>query len=451
MIDKEQAFSLLRQALAASGADMTEAVIKQERLTLSRFAESRITDNIDKEETTLYIRAIRDKKLGVVSTGDLSPEGIKKAAADCEEIIQYIPADDKLPEFPAGDPVSMTENQAAPGTSNFGPEKRAEAIETIARIGQKGNLEASGAYRIEHLAVAVQNSRGMERYFTGNNAQLSLTLSGKEKNSGWSQAFNRDASQIDVSRLALAASQKAMLSREPVTLPDDKYTVILEPAAVGQLLLMLSFMGFGGKTFSQRRSFMSGKIGEKMAGDNFNVEENPLDPDLGMMPFDYEGIPRKQVPLISNGIARGVVHDSYSAGLVGESSTGHALEPTNAYGPYPKALSVAAGTRRLEEMIKSVERGVLITHFWYINFLNPMRTQITGTTADGTFLIEKGEIAGAIKNMRTNQSLLEAFSSIELLSAERIVYPQYSVLMKVPAMKINNFDLVAEEEDNSKC
>jgi predicted Zn-dependent protease len=276
-------------------------------------------------------------------------------------------------------------------------------------------------------------------------------MAGMRNSSGWGMAYSPDAVQIDSADLALKAAQKAMDSRNPKDLPDGQYTVILEPAAVGQLLILLSFMGFGCKTLYQRRSFMAGHIGEKIAGDNFTVYDNAADDSFASPPFDYEGVPKKRVPLIENGIARGVVYNSYYANLMDTQSTGHALAPTNNYGPYPKNLVVEPGDSSIDEMINSTWNGVLITHFWYLNFLNPMRTMVTGTTRDGTFYIKNGKIAHPIKNMRTNQSILEAFSNIELLSKTRIVYPQYSVLMKIPAMKINNFNLIAEEEDNSKC
>ncbi|MDD4051880.1 MAG: metallopeptidase TldD-related protein, partial [candidate division Zixibacteria bacterium] len=133
--------------------------------------------------------------------------------------------------------------------------------------------------------------------------------------------------------------------------------------------------------------------------------------------------------------------------------TGHALPPDNSYGPYPKNLAVAPGDKTLEEMIASTEKGVLITHFWYINFLNPMQTMITGTTRDGTFMIENGKVGAAVKNMRTNQSILEAFSKVRDISSQRIVYPQFSSLMLVPAMKIDEFNLMQEtkEEWEEKC
>ena len=108
-------------------------------------------------------------------------------------------------------------------------------------------------------------------------------------------------------------------------------------------------------------------------------------------------------------------------------------------------MAISAGTATIDEMVASTARGVYITHFWYVNFLNPMKTQVTGTTRDGTFLIENGKIGKAVKNMRINQSILDAFAGAEMISAVRELYPQYSVAMLVPAMKINNFNLEATE------
>lgn len=452
MISKDQALTLMEKVLSLTKADMAEAVLEKSRLSLTRFAESKIHQNIDTEETILYLRTAKNKKVSVAVTGDISEEGIKSVVARGAAMLEYALPDEKFVSFPPPDSAPVEENSISDGTASFGPDKRAEAVRHIATVGRKGNLEGSGAIRLETKALAVANSLDARRFFVGNSAQISATLSGKDNISGWAIEYNPDASKINVAHIAKTATQKAVASRAAMALPDGQYTVILEPAAVGQLLLLLAFMGFGGKTFVQQRSFMSGKLGQKIAGENFTVIEDPTDPDFKTLPFDYEGVARKRVPLIENGIASGVVYNSYYAGLGGTASTGHALPPNNSYGPYPKCMVVAGGESSIEEMIKNTGKGILITHFWYLNFLNPTRTMVTGTTKDGTFLIENGAIKSAVKNMRTNQSILEAFSNIAAISQERVVYPQYSVLMKVPAMLINNFNLAAEaEEEESKC
>jgi len=451
MNSKEKTMEILEKAIIYSGADMTEAVVEKERLSLTRFAESRVSDNIDNEQTTLYIRIVRDKKIAVNSTGDISDKGVKQAVNDCRKILEYIPPDENFISFAKPDQDNFPVENNAPEISLLGPRGRADAITRINRIGDKGKTKSSGAFRIEENTLAVANTLGINRYFKGHQAQLSLTMSGDFDNSGWAMQFHPDASKLDINKIAQTALKKAAKSRNPIGIESGQYTVILEPAAVGQLLLMLSFMGFGCRTFYQHRSFMSGKIGEMIAGNNFTVSEDPSDPDFSYCPFDYEGVFRKKVELINGGTAKGVVYNTYYANLMDALSTGNALAPTKGYGPYPKTLSVAPGEKTIEEMIQSTEKGIYITHFWYINFLNPMKTMVTGTTLDGTFLIENGKITKPIKNMRTNQSLLEAFSNIESISKERIIYPQFSVLMKVPSMRINNFNLNVEEEEDNKC
>ncbi|MFH2037721.1 MAG: TldD/PmbA family protein [Candidatus Zixiibacteriota bacterium] len=451
MFTKDKAMEILKKALTYSDSDMAEAVLEKERLSLTRFAESRISDNIDNEQTTLYIRIAREKKIAVNATGDISVDGIKKAVNDCQTMLEFIPPDQNFVSFAKPEAGVQYNDVIKPALPEFGPGQRAEAIARINRIADKGKTKSSGAFRIDENSLAVANTLGIYRFFTRAQAELSLTLSGDFDNSGWAMQFHPDASQIDIDKIAQTALRKAAKSRDIISLESGQYTVILEPAAVGQLLLMLSFMGFGCQTFYQRRSFMSAKIGEQIAGNNFTVTEDPSDPDFNYCPFDYEGTVRKKTELITNGIAKGVVYNTYYANLMETLSTGNALAPTNSYGPYPKTLAVAPGDKTVEEMIQATEKGVYITHFWYINFLNPMATMVTGTTLDGTFLIENGKIGQPIKNMRTNQSLLEAFSNIEALSSGRIIYPQYSVLMKVPYMKINNFNLNVEEEEDNKC
>jgi len=451
MINPEKAEKILKAALSFATSDMAEAVLERERLALSRFSENRISDVIDREETTLYVRCINDKRIGVIATGDISPNGIKQAVLDCEGMLKFMVPDEQFSTLPAPVETKHRERQDSPGTSFYEPADRANVIRRIAGIAHKANLEASGAFRQEWKMLAVSNTLGVNRFYTGSHAQLSVTMSGKDDNSGWGMAYNPDAVQIDGDNLALTASRIAMKSRNPQSIPSGKYTVILSPAAVGQLLILLSFMGFGCKTLYQKRSFMAGHIGEKIAGDNFTVYDDANDENFASPTIDYEGIPRQRVALVENGIARGVVYNSYYANLMETQSTGHALPPTNAFGPYPKNLVVAGGERQTDDLVKSTQKGLLVNHFWYLNYLNPMRTMVTGTTRDGLFLVENGEITTPVKNMRTNQSILEAFSNIEELSKDRVVYPQFGVLMKVPAMKVGEFNLIAEEEETDKC
>ena len=171
-----------------------------------------------------------------------------------------------------------------------------------------------------------------------------MTVTGSKDNSGWSIGYDRDVRKINVDTLAATAIDKAQRSADATPMESGQYAVILEPAAVGQLLLFFAFMGFGGKTMFEKRSFMSGKIGEKICGENITITEDPFNPEMLGIPFDCEGVPRKRVPIIEKGIARGAVYNSYYAHLAGVESTGHALPPNNSFGPYPKHMVIDAGT-----------------------------------------------------------------------------------------------------------
>lgn len=455
MLDKKRALEIVSQALQYSSADQTEAVLMADQIALTRFAESVIHQNMVQEETRLVVTTVKDKKTGIASTNDLSEDGIRAAVTAAYENSLLQNPDDRFVSFPtAAMAPLLTKTESVEPNTTFTPDKMAEAAAQVIRMidGSKG-LSASGAFRHEIHAVAVANSVGVSQFGRFGKAELSLTASGETDNAGYAIGYNPDPAEIDCAALAETAIRKALADVEPVTLPDGKYTVILEPPAVGQLLLFLGFMGFGGKTVMQQRSFLSGKKGELITGENVTITDEPDNPLFGGMLFDYEGIPVRKLTLINRGRAGDAAYDSYYAAQANVAPTGHALPPDNSYGPYPKNLAIAPGDKTLEEMIAEVDKGVLITHFWYINFLNPMQTMITGTTRDGTFLIEGGKVGAAVRNMRTNQSILEAFSKVRAISSGRIVYPQFSSLMLVPAMTIDEFSLMQEtrEEWEEKC
>jgi predicted Zn-dependent protease len=446
MIDQHQALSLLKTGLSASTADQTEMVLIGEDLSLTRFAESRIHQNMYRSDTNVYVRAIKDKKIGIASTGELNEDSIKRAVADACTISQLMPADEQFSSLPtpASQPVEKITTEFKE-TAESSPRQRADAVKKIIDRSSQPNLQTAGAFRTSTEAIGVVNSIGVEQFNVSTKAELSLTATGDKNNAGWAIGFDRDIKRINAESLATTAIDKALKSADPIAIDSGQYAVILEPAAVGQLLLFLAFMGFGGKSLVEKRSFMAGKIGEKICGENMTITEDPFHPRMLGVPFDYEGVPRQKVSLIEKGVAKGVVYNSYYANLAGVESTGHALPPNNSFGPYPKHMVIDAGTTTLTDMVKSTVKGIYITHFWYVNYLNPMKTMVTGTTRDGTFMIEDGVLTKPIKNMRISQSILEAFSNVDLISSERQLYPQYSVVMLVPALKIKYFTLEKTE------
>ncbi|MCK4223961.1 MAG: TldD/PmbA family protein [candidate division Zixibacteria bacterium] len=441
MMEKDKAFEILTKGLVSSQADQTELVLLGEKFDFTQLAENVIRQNISRSDHTVMARTILDKKIGVAVTNRIDDDSIKEVVKTATQIASYQKEDPDFVSLPSSSPAPEVEGFYQ-RTSEYSPMDRAKDVEKTVRRCKAQKLAGTGAFKTETDVTAVVNSLGTKQFFEETKVHFSLTVSAGDTVSGWAQGYDRDVNKIDIESITRRATLKATLSENPIDLPPGKYTVILEEAAVASLLLFLGFLGFGAKTFLQGRSFMARNMGEKITSDKITIVEDPFHSVMNAMPFDYEGVPKKRVPLIENGMAKGVVYNSYYANKAGVKSTGHALPPNNTFGPYPKNMVMSPGDSSIEDMISSTEKGILITHFWYINYMNPMKTQVTGTTRDGTFLIEDGKIKSAVSNMRIGQSILEAFSNAEMMSKERKLCPQFGVVMYVPAMKIKEFAFI---------
>jgi predicted Zn-dependent protease len=436
----EKILDIFKGALKNSQADQTELVCESEEFYLTRFAENLIHQNMGRSDSTIWCRAIVGKKAGVARSNDATKEGVAELMKIAAEIAGNGNDDPNMP--------GLTKSEKAPKSQGFyknsfeyPASSRARDIAGIIDRAKTSALTCAGTYQTSATTLCVANSLGAEQFDKTTDYRFSLTAVASGGRSGWAQAAGRDIDNFDFMGVAQRALDKAAFPGDPVSLQSGTYTVILEPDAVANFLLLTAFLGFGGKTLQQGRSFMTDKIGQAIMGPNITIDENPFHPAMQFIPFDYEGVPRKKITLVENGIARDGVFDSYYAGLAGRNSTGNALPPDNNYGPYPKAMVMAAGNSAVDQMIKSTPSGIYVTRFWYLNFLNPMKTMVTGYTRDGTFLIEDGRITKPITDMRVQQSMLEAFSNVESVSAEQRLIPQYGTLMLVPFLKIGNFNL----------
>lgn len=447
MMTKDDIIKRLTAAVSATPGKDLELVCIESNTALSRFAENIIHQNIEQADHEIMARVGLGDRVGLAVGNSIEPEAIGATIEHALEIAENQNPDPDFPGFVASPAVPPTPGAFSPATADYSPEDRAAAIKAAAEACTTAGVLASGLFKTEVKSSTIVNSAGTAQYFTETAAEFSLTASDDKANaSGWATGYHRDVGKLDLDQVIRVAVQKAVTSRHPQPHPPGEYTVILEPAAVGQLLLFLGFLGFGGGSFASGRSFMARQIGQQVTGKNITVIEDPFAPEMAGMPFDYEGVPKKRVPLIENGIAKGVVFDRRNAKKAGMESTGHALPPDNAFGPYPKNMAISPGTVPFADLISSTPEGILITHFWYLNYLNPRRVQMTGTTLDGTFLIKDGKIAQPIINMRATPALLEMFGRVEAIAAERVVYPQFNSVMLVPGMKISGFELSEDTE-----
>ena len=217
-----------------------------------------------------------------------------------------------------------------------------------------------------------------------------------------------------------------------------RWTVILEPAAVLDLVGFL-FYDFAGTAVRDQRSCFNKRMGKKVMGDNITVRDDVTHPLQSGAPFDGEGLPRQQVLLVEQGVLRNLVYSRATAKKMKTKPTGHGLPLPNEYGEAPYNLVFEGGTTPVEEMVASTERGILVTRLWYIREVDPYEKVLTGMTRDGTFLVEDGRIAGGVRNFRFNQNILEMLSNVEQLGPAVRAAGEESFEMVVPAMKVRGF------------
>jgi predicted Zn-dependent protease len=209
-------------------------------------------------------------------------------------------------------------------------------------------------------------------------------------------------------------------------LAPGEYAVVLEAEAVGSLLDFLGYLAFNGLAHAEGRGALAGRLGSRVAASAINLADSPRFPRTLPRAFDFEGVPKAPIPLIQDGVAHRVVHDTRSAARAGGGarSTGHALAPGGApSGPHPTNLVLIGGGAADEhELAAPIERGLYVTRLWYVNVVHEKSTLVTGTTRDGTFLIEDGQITRPVKDVRFTDSILRILEATEALTAgQRLV------------------------------
>ena len=382
------------------------------------------------------MRVVVGKKIGVAATNDVSDSGLKKvveSAATIASFQQENPAFISLPKPPSSYPQIKAFVER---TANATPEQRARGVSIVCKKCIEAGVIASGSLSTTVNEYAVANSLGVFSYFATTRAEMSTVVM-PETGSGYAEASSLDVNDLDYEALADQALKKALMARNPVAVDPGEYTVIFEEYAVADFLTFLAYLGFSGLAAQEGRSFM--KLGEKVVGDNISIWDDGLALAGLPMPFDFEGVPKSRLSLIENGVAKAVVYDSYTAGKEGKQSTGHALPAPNTFGPMPRNLFLATGANTKEEMLKSTKRGIWVTRFWYTRPIHPLKVIVTGTTRDGTYLIEDGELTKPVRNFRFTQSYLDALSNVEMIGKTAKTVTGMATV-RVPALKINKFN-----------
>jgi len=450
MLGQAKVEERIKYALSLSNAGQTEVVLLGETEQLTRFANSHIHQNVAREDLDLRVRVVLGSKIGIASTNDLSDAGLQRVVESATAAAKPQQDNPDFVSLPAPQPIPEVAGFVE-ATANCRPRARAEAARSICLPCREQGLNASGAFATRSYEYAVGNSLGILAYYPTTLADLRTVIM-SDTGSGYAAACSLDVGEIDAESLGREAIDKALRSRDPLDVAPGEYTVILEEDTVGSLMAYLAYMGFGAQALQEGRSFMVGKLGQKVAGEHITIWDDGLDSANLPMPFDFEGVPKQRVEFIAHGVVKGPVYDSYTAGNEeGKRSTGHALPAPSDNGPFPWNVAMAGGQATKQEMLASTEKGLWVSRVHYVRPVHPLRTIVTGMTRDGTFLIENGEIAGPVKNLRFTQSILEALSEVEMICREtkltrEAFMENFIGGMRVPALKIGRFAFTSATE-----
>lgn len=395
------------KVLTISKAEQTEVLLSVSENSLTRFANNQIHQNVSWDSIGISVRIVDHQKVGVASTNDFSEASLKKLVKKASENASFQRPDPDFVSLPKPTKIPKVENEIFKATEK----DLAKGVNVVIEKAKKNKLTASGAYAHDITEYAVANSLGVWAYHAGSSCNLSTIVLGNNS-SGFAADVARKSADINAKEVAKTAVEKTLESKDPQDVEPGEYEVILEPQAVSEMIAFFQWYGPNARIFHEQASPLSGKMGEQVFGKNITLIDDPFHPDIFPMPFDFEGMGKKKMTIVENGILKNIAYDSYNATKYNENNTAHALPAPNTLGPIPLHMYIKPGDKTREEMIRSVKKGLLVTRLWYVRVLNPKALNVTGMTRDGTFLIENGKIVKPVKNLRFNQSIPEALNNV---------------------------------------
>jgi PmbA protein len=433
----------LQRALKESGLGEADVWVHRRRAAITRYSHSSIHQNAVSDETHVHARAIIGSAIGATSGNSLEPAALRELLARAAELARLQSPNADWPGLATPAEYQRPIAFDAP-TADLAASDQARSIGRIAELAAATGFRAAGTHSVDVLEDAVASTNGVAAYAPMTVAYLRALVLGEHGGSGYADDLSHRASDLDPDGIAARAIGKCDLDRDRTQLAPGEYEAVFEEDAVAEILRIMSLTGLSAQAVKEGRSFLAGAIGQAVTGPKFTLHDDALHPGQLAVPFDPEGTPKRRVALVDRGVAVGPVYDRWSARAAGGSSTGHAADPARyGRGGHAGNLVMAGGTATREQLIGSVKRGILITRFHYTNTPDPKRATMTGTTRDGTFLIEEGKIVRALANVRYTMSALDLFAGIELLGPQRLVRDWWStngmgsIVCLAPAIKVS--------------
>ncbi len=438
VLSRDEAQALVERVVKMSKADAIEVQIGGGYSADVRFANNQMSTAGGVSDFNVVVQSSFGPKHAVVTTNEVTDEALRLAVTKSEKLARLAPDDpEAMPLLGRQDhqPVEAYFTSVA----NMSAEERARiALTALAPARAAGDLTAAGFLVTSVGASALGNSAGLFGYYRSTNANYTVTVRTNDgTGSGWAGAEHNDAQQVDFAAISRRAVDKARASRAPVAVEPGRYTVILEPQAVGDLCQLIGGYVDARSTDEGRSPFVKQgggtKVGEKIVDERVNIYADPFDPMVRAQPFDGDGLPLGRQEFIQNGVLKTLYFSRFWAKKKG-------VQPTGA----PSSFLMSGGSSSMDDMIKSTARGILVTRLWYLREVDPRTILYTGLTRDGTFLIENGKITKAVKNFRFNDSPLFVLNNLEMLGRpERLAGTEGGGAVVVPAIKVRDFNFTS--------
>jgi PmbA protein len=420
----------------STGADETEVHVDEIDDSLTRFANNAIHQNVAEHGLTVSVRTVVDGRTARATTNRIDEDSLRGAIDASLSLAHGQPRDPHLLPVPGKQHYREVE-RFAPPTATITPNDRALAVRRACDLAVKRGQVAAGIFASGQSQTAMGNSRSLFAAYRETHGEFSITMQ-EHAAASWAKANAANVRHFDPQQLAERASEKAHRATNAQELAPGRYTVILQPSAVLDIVGFL-FYDFAATAVADKRSCLNGRMGKQVFGKNITVVDDAYHPLQLGAPFDGEGMPRQRVLLVDRGVPKNLVYSRATAKAAKKKPTGHGFALPNEYGEAPMNLVFTGGHSSLEEMIASTDRGLLVTRLWYIREVDPYEKIMTGMTRDGLFLVEKGKVGTAVRNFRFNQSLLEMLRNVELLGPAVRATGEEAFEMVVPAMKVRDF------------
>jgi predicted Zn-dependent protease len=391
--------SLAEAGIKLSVADDVAIGFSHRIENTTRFGESRITQNISRRLARLTIKVAVGRKKGSADTTNLTEQGIREAVGRAEDLARRAPED---PEYasPLG-PQEYPEvpNRFYPETAEASPDIRAEAVRRMVSETSKAGMNAAGRFVTGWELLGWATNKGLCAFHAYSFAQGVMTAKADDS-SGYAHQESENLKEIVPTIIAETAVKKAKMGRDAVALEPGYYTVILEPLALTDLLAyMLHLMD--ARSADEGRSFFTAKLGQEIFDKRVTIVSDPTNPANPAVPFLEDGTPASPLIIAEKGVLKNLFYDLVWAAQ-------KRIQPTGKR----EFCTLSGGKGTLDDLVKGVMRGLLVSRFWYIRFVDPMRGLVTGMTRDGTFLVEDGKIIKAVRDMRFNDSPARVLSAM---------------------------------------